>query len=110
LEVAVDRDGEVAVISVSGDVDLYTSPGMRKAIAAQTKKKTPVIVIDLEGVDYMDSSGVATLVEGLQLVGRYGGRFRIAGLKPSVHEVFELSRLDRVFAIFATRHEAVAAG
>ena len=109
MEVSVNREGELVVISVSGDVDLYSSPGMRKAITSQAKKKVPLIVVDLDGVDYMDSSGVATLVEGLQLAGRYGGKFRIAGLKPSVREVFELSRLDKVFSIYSSREEASAA-
>lgn len=106
VEVRVERDGEVSVITVSGDVDLYSSPDMRKAITAQAKKKVPVIVINLQDVDYMDSSGVATLVEGLQLAGRYNGSFRIAGLKESVREVFELSRLDKVFSIYEDLGEA----
>lgn len=107
MEVRVERYGDASVITVSGDVDLYSSPEMRKAITAQAKKKPRVIVINLDGVDYMDSSGVATLVEGLQLTGKYSGSFRIAGLKDSVREVFELARLDKVFSIFTSREEAL---
>jgi len=109
LQVTVQHDKNTAVISVSGDVDLYSSPGMRKAITQLSKKKVPLIVINLKGVDYMDSSGVATLVEGLQLTGKYNGKFHIACLKPGVKEVFELARLDRVFEIFKTEEEALKA-
>ncbi|MEA2062760.1 MAG: STAS domain-containing protein [Gemmatimonadota bacterium] len=108
MEVQIkSQDDAAAVISVSGDVDLYSSPEVRKAIAALSKKKVPLIVVDLAGVEYMDSSGVATLVEGLRLTGAYNGEFRIASLKPSVREVFELSRLDQVFAIFDSCDQAL---
>jgi len=107
LQVMVEHDKHAAVISVSGDVDLYSSPEMRKAITQLSREKVPLIVISLKEVDYMDSSGVATLVEGLQLTGSYNGSFRIACLKPGVREVFELARLDRVFEVFETEEEAL---
>lgn len=107
MQVEVNKQGDAVIISVSGDVDLYSSPEVRKAITRQCKKKVPVIVINLAEVDYMDSSGVATLVEGLQLTGKYKGNFRIAGLQPAVREVFELARLDRVFPIFENNEQAI---
>ncbi|HUU27244.1 MAG TPA: STAS domain-containing protein [archaeon] len=110
LQVKVRQEDDLAVISVTGDVDLYSSPEMRKAITELGKKKVRLIVVNLEGVDYMDSSGVATLVEGLHIVNRYKGDFRIAELKPSVREVFELARLDKVFSIFETEQEATKTG
>ena len=64
MEVQVRRQDEAAIISISGDVDLYSSPEVRKAITQQSKKKVPLIVVNLAEVTYMDSSGVATLVEG----------------------------------------------
>ena len=109
MQVKVQHEKNIAIIFVAGDVDLYSSTSMRKAITEESKKKVPLIVVNLEGVDYMDSSGVATLVEGLQLTGKYKGKFCIAGLKPSVREVFELARLDRVFTIYGTMEEAVKA-
>ena len=109
MQVTVEHEKNNAVISVSGDVDLYSSPELRMAIAQLSKKKVPLIVVNLEGVDYMDSSGVATLVEGLQLTGSYKGSFHIACLKPGVKEVFELARLDRVFEVFETEEEALKA-
>lgn len=107
MQVEVSKQGDAAIISVSGDVDLYSSPEVRKAITKQCKKKVPVVVINLAKVEYMDSSGVATLVEGLQLTGKYKGYFRIAGLQPAVREVFELARLDHVFSIFDSNEQAI---
>ena len=109
MQVQVRRQGDTAIISVSGEVDLYTSPEVRKAITQQSGKKVPLIVVNLAEVEYMDSSGVATLVEGMQLTGKYKGDFRLVGLQPSVREVFELARLDRVFSIFDNEDQAIQA-
>ncbi|MBW7997256.1 MAG: STAS domain-containing protein [Candidatus Glassbacteria bacterium] len=108
MQLNTKSKGKEVVISVSGDVDLYTSPDLRKAIAKLAKKKADPLVIDLDGVDYMDSSGVATLVEGLQLTARYDGSFRIASLKEGVREVFELARLDKVFDVYENTEKALA--
>ena len=109
MQVQVRQQGDAAIISVSGEVDLYTSPEVRKAITQQSGKKVPLIVVNLAEVEYMDSSGVATLVEGMQLTGKYKGGFRLVGLQPSVREVFELARLDRVFSIFDNEEQAIQA-
>jgi anti-sigma B factor antagonist len=97
IEVVTRQQQDAVVVSIKGDVDLYSSPSVRKVIIALTEKKTPVIMVDLSDVSYMDSSGVATLVEGLQQTGKYKGRFKLFGLGMAVREVFELSRLDKVF-------------
>lgn len=99
LEIETSRNKNYAILSLSGEVDLYSSPEFRKRLINLTKPKTPTIVVDLSEVSYMDSSGVATLVEGLQLIENYKGNFYICGLTTMVREVFELSRLDTVFAI-----------
>jgi anti-sigma B factor antagonist len=106
IEVVTRQQQDTIVISIKGDVDLYSSPSVRKAIIALTEKKTPVIMVDLNGVSYMDSSGVATLVEGLQQTGKYKGRFKLFGLGMAVREVFELSRLDKVFEIYPNEEAA----
>ncbi len=108
MQVSTQNRNKGAVISVSGDIDLYTSPDLRKEIAKLAKKKKNPLVVDLEQVDYMDSSGVATLVEGLQLTGRYEGSFRVASLNDGVREVFELARLDKVFDVYDNLDQALA--
>ncbi len=101
----IDKKG--VVIAIAGDVDLYSSPEVRKVIIDLTNKKTKNILVDLSRVSYMDSSGVATLVEGLQQVGKYGGKLILFGLEASVKEVFELSRLDKVFEIYPDEKTAL---
>ncbi|MDZ7343540.1 MAG: STAS domain-containing protein [candidate division KSB1 bacterium] len=107
LEVAIRDTQGVTIVSIKGDVDLYSSPEARKAIIGLTEKKTPVIMVDLSHVSYMDSSGVATLVEGLQQSNKYKGQFKLFGLSEAVREVFELSRLDKVFDIYPDEKTAL---
>jgi anti-sigma B factor antagonist len=106
LEVAVRNQQAATIVSIKGDVDLYSSPEVRKVIIGLTEKKTPVILVDLSKVSYMDSSGIATLVEGLQQSNKYKGKFKIFGLTMVVREVFELSRLDKVFEIYQNEETA----
>jgi anti-sigma B factor antagonist len=108
VEVHVRNHEKAAVIEVQGEVDLYSSPEMREAIIGTMSGRTPTVVVDLSGVEYMDSSGVATLVEGLQLSRGYGGVFRLAGIGGAVREVFKFARLEKVFEIYQDADQALA--
>ena len=107
LEIVTRDKDKVSMVSISGDVDLYSSPQVRKVIIGLIERKAPVIMVDLQAVGYMDSSGIATLVEGLQQVGKYKGELKLFGLTAAVREVFELSRLDKVFQIYPTEDAAL---
>ena len=108
LEVKTENKNDVVILHIRGEVDLYSSPEVRKQIVAITKKRLPAILVNLAKVTYMDSSGIATLVEGLQQTGKYKGKFAIANLRSGVKEVFELSRLDKVFDIYENEEMALA--
>lgn len=88
-----------AVIHVSGEVDMNTSPKLRDILKEAAGQKMKKIVIDLAGVTYMDSSGIATLVEGLQMTSGYQGEFILKGMMPQVKAVFEIAHLTEVFTI-----------
>ncbi|MBN2012615.1 STAS domain-containing protein [candidate division KSB1 bacterium] len=109
LKVDVNKQDDIAIITVEGDIDLYSSPQVRKEIIKLTNDETKGIIVNLAGVTYMDSSGVATLVEGLQLVNDYKGKLFMCHVQGVVHDVFELSRLDKVFSIFPKEADAVKA-
>jgi anti-sigma B factor antagonist len=100
MNVDIRSDGGAEIVQVRGQVDLYTSPKMREALVGLTTRKAPAVLVDLSGVEYMDSSGVATLVEGLQLARTYGGHFMLAGLSPAIRDVFRFARLEKVFEIY----------
>ncbi len=106
LEIRTEKNDQSVLLHIKGEVDLYSSPQLRKEMMEQIKKKAPLILINLEGVRYMDSSGVATLIEGLQHCKKYKGRFALFGLQENVKEVFELTRLDKIFEIHKDRESA----
>lgn len=107
LKINSKQQGNITVLQVDGEVDLYSSPQVRTRVLHLVESQSPNIVVDLQDVRYMDSSGVATLIEGYKLCQKNNGRFVLAGLKPEVREVFELTRLDRVFEIYDTSQLAL---
>ena len=81
---------------------------MRSAIlAAFNSRDISQVAVNLGGVSYIDSSGIATLVEGLQIARSTNRRFVLFGLKKGAREVLELARLDKIFDIRATEIEAL---
>lgn len=94
------------VLCLSGDVDLHSSPEAREAILACLKQKCAVLV-DLSAVTYMDSSGVASLVEGYQTAKKQGLKFGLVAVAQPVMNVLKLARLDTVFPIHASFEECV---
>lgn len=97
MDVTTRREGDFGIVSVSGEVDLYTSPRLRDAILSCVGRRQASVIVDLRDVPYMDSSGIATLVEALQATRKHHGRLVLAGLTPRVREVFELMSLQSVF-------------
>ena len=106
MEIAIDKERNYTILKIKGDVDLYSSPQVRKQILALANKKHANILVDFLEVTYMDSSGVATLVEALQLTNKNGGKLRLFNLDQPIKDVFELSRLDRVFEIYDDESKA----
>lgn len=107
MKLTTEVAGNAAILRVEGDIDLCTSPALRQAILEAVKKEMTPIVINLSCVTYMDSSGVATLVEGFQLSREYKGVVRLVGLTERVAEVFKLARLHQVFELCQTETEAL---
>ncbi|MDZ7316620.1 MAG: STAS domain-containing protein [candidate division KSB1 bacterium] len=108
LNIQTKMQSGAAIVHIEGEVDMFSSPEARRAIMELIRKKTPKIIVELEGVPYMDSSGLAVLIEGLRQCGEYGGSLAVAGVRDNVREVFELTRLDRVFKIYQNVEAALA--
>lgn len=110
IQIDVQKQDEIAVINVTGDIDLYSSPQVRQTILDALQRKTEKrVVVNLTGVKYIDSSGVASLVEGLQLARKSQVQFALCGLNKAPRQVLELTRLINVFEIFDTLDAALKA-
>ena len=97
------------VLPLNGEIDLHVSPRVAMSLAQMVKKKPAKLVVDLSKVRYIDSSGLAVLIEGMQGVEEYGGMFAIAGMQETVRSIFEIARLDQVFRVFPDVDSALAA-
>jgi anti-sigma B factor antagonist len=97
------------ILDLSGDIDLANSPAMRKALLGEIKeKRTPRVFLNLKNVRFIDSSGIASLVEGLKASRDLGSRLILYGLNKTVREVMQLSRLQKIFEIYEDEEQALA--
>ena len=97
------------VLPLEGEIDLHVSPRVSQMLAEVIKPKPSRMVVDLSRVTYIDSSGLAALIQGMRDVEDYGGRFALAGVQENVLSIFETSRLDKVFLIYPHVDAALAA-
>lgn len=110
MEISSRQIDKATIFDVTGDMDLANSPAVRKALLREVKdKRTPRVVMNLSKVRYIDSSGVASLVEGLKASRDQGTRFILIGLSTSAREVLQLSRLLRIFEIYDSEEQALEA-
>ena len=107
LKINTTQRDSATILDIFGEVDLYSSPEVRSALLQLVEAETAVIVVNLNNVTYIDSSGIATLVEGLQEMEKYSGKLKLTNLRDAVRNVFELSSLDKVFEIHDTLEEAL---
>jgi anti-sigma B factor antagonist len=107
MKIQLTNQGDVHVLELSGELDYHSSPELREKLTELTVKQVPKILVDLSGVEYMDSSGIATFVEAFQKAKRYQGHLILAALTPTVRGVFEIAKLDSIFEITSTVAEAV---
>lgn len=102
-----DKNGLV-VCYVDGEIDINTSPDIKKNFEKILARKAPKIVINFSKVTYVDSSGLATLVEILKGMRTYGGKMRLSNLSPKIKSLFEITKLEKLFDIMADEAEAIA--
>jgi anti-sigma B factor antagonist len=109
VQISARHLDKITVLDVTGDIDLANSPQLRKVLLHELKEmKVPRVVLNLQKVRYIDSSGVASLVEGLRASRDTGSRFILFGLSTSAREVLQLSKLVKIFEICETEEQAIA--
>jgi anti-sigma B factor antagonist len=106
LTIDVKKDGSACVLTVRGEVDVYTSPLLKSHLAEAIDEGCLDIVVDLDGVGFIDSSGLGALVSGLRRVKERSGSLRIVCTKDSILKVFRITGLDKVFPIMSSVEEA----
>ena len=99
MKIETDKSADEVLVTIEGDIDLYSSPELRKVVLAAAKKATAGVGVHLGGVSYMDSSGVATLVECLRSAKENDKSFTLIAPSHAVMKVLELGRLDSIFEV-----------
>ena len=110
MQISTRRTDKATIVDISGDIDLAHSSEVRRVILIEFReKRTPRVILNLLEVNYIDSSGVASLVEGLKASRDVGSRLILFGLSPIAHEVLQLSKLLTIFEIYDTEEKALEA-
>jgi anti-sigma B factor antagonist len=94
------------ILAIEGEIDLACSPDLRAVLHGLAKKRVPALAIDFQQVTYVDSSGLATLIEYVRLAQDYGGKFGLVSVSDRVRTIFELVRLTEFFPIYPSLAEA----
>lgn len=109
MQISARHLENTTIFDVIGDIDLANSPAVRKALLTELReKKIPRVIMNLQGVKYIDSSGIASLVEGLKASRDVQARFILFGLSKSAREVLQLSRLLKLFEIYENEEQALS--
>ena len=97
------------ILVIEGEIDLARSPELREVLHAQAKARRPSLVLDFKGVSYVDSSGLATLIEYVRKAHDFGGRFALVNVSERVQTIFDLVRLSEFLSIYPTLADAKVA-
>jgi anti-sigma B factor antagonist len=103
--IEVRQEDGCAIVAVRGEVDTVSAPRVQKAISAVVKEGHLCIVVDLNDVDFLDSSGLGVLVAARRSIREQGGDLRVVCAVPRLLQVFRITKLDAVFSL----HESVGA-
>lgn len=107
MEITLSEVNSIPVIHIDGEVDLYNAKEVKDVIEGMVKNQKYEIVIDLEKVPFMDSSGIGTLVTGMYKLKKYHGNLKVTGVNGSVAKVFKLTGMESHLDIYPTIEDAV---
>lgn len=107
LNIDVETKDGFSIVGVTGEVDVFTAPKLREQLIDLVDQGAYQIVVDLEGVDFLDSTGLGVLVAGLKRAKTHDGSLSIVCTKEKILKIFRVTGLTKVFPIHETREAAV---
>lgn len=107
FELSVEDRGEVAIVAVRGDLDISTSPGLRNRLVELATGPVSKLVIDLEDIEFLDSTGLGVLVGALKRMRTKDGDLVLICSTPRILKVFEITALTKVFTFASSREQAL---
>lgn len=102
------RHGTVGIIALAGRFDAHETPLVSARLAEAAKRSPGRLVVNLSGVNFIDSAALASLTQAMKRCRQAGGDLHLCALQDPVQVIFDLTRLNRAFRIFDDEHEAIA--
>jgi anti-sigma B factor antagonist len=109
LTLATRPEGDRTVVAVGGEIDVYTAPKLREHLIDLVSAGSYHLIIDMEGVDFLDSTGLGVLVGGLKRVRSHDGSMRLVCTQDRILKIFRITGLTKVFPIHSSVEDALAA-
>jgi len=109
MDISSRAKGEVVILDISGEIDLYNAPEIKDIVNKLIEQKKYNVIINLKEVTYIDSSGIGALISSLSNLKKYQGGLKIINVFASVKKLFELTKLTSFFEIYDLEDEAVKA-
>src|SRR6266567_417479 len=109
LDLKVRKEGNHSVLEVTGEIDVYTAPKLREKLIELVNGGSYHLVVDLEKVDFLDSTGLGVLVGGLKRVRNHDGSLKLVCTQEKILKIFRITGLTKVFPIHTTVEDAIAA-
>lgn len=101
--------GRVSIIALQGRFDAHMAPPVAAWLEAAAASAPARVLVNLSGVNFVDSTALATMVQGMKRCRQMGGDLHLCGLQQPLRIIFELTRLDRAFGMFVSEEEAISA-
>lgn len=106
MKIITDSDSQGSVLRLTGEIDLCCAPELRAELEAQAATRPAMLIVDLDGVTFIDSSGLSALIGCWRKMQEQGGKLAVVGAKGEVLEVFRLTHLDELIALFPSNADA----
>ncbi|GAA5417463.1 anti-sigma-B factor antagonist [Paraliobacillus ryukyuensis] len=102
LNVELVEQGTTLHLVLSGEIDAYTAPKLKEELLPLTKRAGASIIVDLENVNYMDSTGLGVFISALKSTKEHGSELKLVQLQDRVRRLFEITSLDSIISIDST--------
>ncbi len=107
MKISQEQKNDVVICKIEGEINLNTSPELRKIFEELINKNVKKVLVDFSQVGYIDSSGLATLIELFQRLKKISGKLRICDMQEKVKNVFEITKLHKLFEIYDSQELAL---
>ena len=108
MEIQKRKEGDVTILSLDGRLDLTSASSLKEASKDILENESKKMVLNLDGVDFINSSGLGALVSILKEVRSSQGSMRLSNLAPYVKEIFDITQLTNIFDIFSDEKQALS--